>query len=117
MKTELVYIKRELYQQLPEQAWLNSDKTIGVDFAGQKWIVDGSAGIPKATVVTEEPIVEIYGTPMSLVTIRRIARIIMDAKDDPLPFVRHSQCRLPINVVQKMGSWARPSPMQRRSRQ
>ena len=116
MKAELVYIKPELYSQLPQQAWLNRDKTIGVDFAGQKWIVDGNAGKPKPVTIAEKPIVEIFGTPMSLVSIRRLARVIIDPTQELVPILRHSQCRLPITVVQKMGTWVRPAPTQRRSR-
>ncbi len=116
MKRELVYLKPELYSQLPTQAWLNRDKTIGVDFAGQKWIVGGDAGTSEATSVAEEPIVEIYGTPMSLVSIRRLARVVIDANQEVVSVLRHSQCRLPIRVVQEMGAWSRPSPARERYR-
>lgn len=116
MRGELVRIKPELYSQLPVQAWLNRDNTIGVEFAGQKWIVLGAAGKPKATSVEEYPIVEIHGMPMSLVSIRRLARIIMDTEEEPVPILRYSECRIPVNVVKKMGGWSRPGPVQRRSR-
>lgn len=111
-----MHIKPELYSQLPSQAWLNRDQTIGVEFAGHKWIVDGAAGKRSATSVDEYPVVEIFGTPMSLVTIRRLARIIMDKQEEPLPIVRYSECRLPVAVVKEMGAWTRPSPVQRRFR-
>lgn len=114
MKRELVYLKPEIYSQLPDQAWLNPDKTIGVDFVGQKWIVDGDAGIQKATNVTEEPQVDIYGVPMSLVSIRRLARVVIDSQEEIVPILRYGQCRLPINVVTQQGTWTKPAPARER---
>ncbi|MBY0538980.1 hypothetical protein K2P56_00910 [Patescibacteria group bacterium] len=117
MKREsVIVIKPELYAQLPNQAWLNRDKTIGVEFAGQKWIVEGDAGTQVPTHITEKAIVDIYGVPMSLVSIRRLARVVIDKKEEIVPILRYSQCRLPINVVRQMGAWSKPGPARGRYR-
>ncbi len=116
MKGEPVYLKPEIYAQLPERAWLNSDKTISVEFAGQRWIVDSGAGTAKTTDVTEEPVLDVYGVSMSLVFIRRLARVVTDRRDELVPVVRYSQCRLPIHSVRQAGTWVKPAPAPLRER-
>ena len=109
----LVSLKPSMYSQVAQEAWINGDGKIGVRFAQQKWIVEGAAGVASWSEVSSDSVQELFGTYMSLVSIKRLARVLQRAEGALVPLFRYSECRLPISEVREMGRWRKPEVWER----
>lgn len=94
--------------QVADSAWLTADQRIGIEFEKKKWMVSGSTKMFEESHSSHEPVHEIFGQSMRLVPIKRLARVIRNAKGAFVPIFRHSECCIPVTYIAERHSWKKP---------